>query len=96
MASAGYPSSRGLAGARLPRDTHPESWAAQLPWYVSAVLLGFVVPYLGSSLLKLQHDVYLAAYFVAVLGLFGAYARATNLDVAQPCAAAGSSASCSG
>jgi hypothetical protein len=81
MAGAGYPSPRWLAAARLPRDAHPERWAAQLPWYASAVLVGFVVPYVGSSLLKLQHDVYLAAYFVAVLSLLGAYARATALDV---------------
>jgi hypothetical protein len=34
----------------------------------------------GSGILELHHDVYLAVYFAAVLALFAAYARSTRLD----------------
>jgi hypothetical protein len=39
------------------------------------------VSFLGSSVLRLQHDVYLAIYVVVVVGGFMAYARTTGLDV---------------
>ena len=61
--------------------THPESWATQLRWFAAAAVVGFAVPLVGSSLLGLQHDLYLAVYFVAVGGLLWAYASATRLDV---------------
>jgi hypothetical protein len=59
----------------------PDTWAAQLPWFAAALVVGFAVPYLGSSVLELHHDAYLAVYFAAVLGLLGAYAARTHLDV---------------
>ena len=67
--------------ARLGGESHPDSWRTQLPWLGAAAFLGFAVPYLGSSILELHHDVYLAIYFAAVLGLFGAYVRTTRLDL---------------
>ena len=60
---------------------HPESWAVQLRWFAGAAVLGFAVPFIGSSLLGLQHDVYLGIYFLAVLLLCAAYTRATELDL---------------
>jgi hypothetical protein len=68
---------------RLPlhRATHPDGWATQLRWYAAACAIGFAVPFLGSSTLELQHDVYLAIYFAIVIGLLTAYAVATKLDV---------------
>jgi hypothetical protein len=62
---------------------HPDTWAVQLRWFAAAAAVGFAVPYLGSSVLGLQHDVYLGIYFAAVLVLFGAYAAATGLDVRE-------------
>lgn len=50
-------------------------------WFAIAAAVGFAVPFIGSSLLDLQHDVYLAIYFAAVLGLLAAYAIATQLDL---------------
>ena len=50
-------------------------------WFAAAALVSFAVPFLGSSVLGLQHDVYLAIYFVAVLSVLTAYAVATGLDV---------------
>ena len=69
-----------LAVARH-RSAHPESWATQLRWYAAAAVIGFAVPFIGSSTLDLHHDVYLGMYFVAVLGLCAAYVIATGLDV---------------
>jgi hypothetical protein len=63
------------------RAAHPESWATQLPWFAAAALVSFAVPFIGSSVLGLQHDVYLAIYFVVVLAGFTAYAAATGLEV---------------
>ena len=60
---------------------HPESWSTQLRWFAAATFVGFSVPYVGSSLLGLQHDIYLGIYYAAVLGLFAAYAAATQLDL---------------
>jgi hypothetical protein len=69
-------------GLHLPRAvTHPDSWTVQLRWFVLAVVVGFSVPFVGSSVLDLQHDVYLGIYFAVVLGLFAAYTVATGLDL---------------
>ena len=64
------------------RRAHPESWATQLRWYAAALIVGFAIPFVGSSALGLQHDVYLGIYFIVVLALFSAYTFATGLDVA--------------
>jgi hypothetical protein len=61
--------------------TRPESWSGQLPWLAAAAGVGFAVPYVGSSVLDLQHDVYLGVYFASVIALFAAYARSTALDL---------------
>ena len=50
-------------------------------WFGAAVVLAFAVPYLGSSALDLQHDLYLAVYIAAVISLCAVYARRTALDV---------------
>ena len=63
------------------RGAHPESWSTQLRWFCAASVIGFAVPYLGSSVLALHHDLYLAIYFASVLALCAAYVRRTALDV---------------
>ncbi len=70
-------------GARLVLrgETSPESWAVQLSWFAFAAIVAFAVPFLGSSVLGLQHDLYLAVYFLIVAALLCAYATATRLDV---------------
>ena len=50
-------------------------------WYGAALVVGFAVPYVGSSVLELQHDLYLAIYFASVLVLFAAYVTGTTLDL---------------
>lgn len=68
--------------ATRPRSAaQPEPWSTQLRWRGAAAVIGFAVPFLASSVLDLHHDVYLGIYFAAVLSLFAAYARQTELDV---------------
>ena len=64
-----------------PVRAHPESWSTQLRWFAAAAAVGFAVPYAGSSVLDLHHDVYLGVYFAAVLALWVAYVRSTGLDL---------------
>jgi hypothetical protein len=71
----------GPAMRSISRPAHPDSWAVQLRWFAAAATVGFGVPWVGSSLLGLQHDLYLGVYFAAVLGLCAAYAAATRLDL---------------
>ena len=70
-----------LVPARVEPAGHPDSWRTQLRWFGAATAVGFAVPYLGSSVVDLQHDVYLAIYFAAVVTLFAAYVRSTRLDL---------------
>jgi hypothetical protein len=82
MEASGLHISHGLrARLRLQPAAHPEGWATQLRWYAAAVVIGLAVPFLGSSVLELQHDVYLGLYFAIVVALFGSYVVATGLDV---------------
>jgi hypothetical protein len=53
----------------------------QLPWFGAAGVVGFAVPYLASSVLDLQHDLYLAIYFASALSLCAAYVTSTGLDL---------------
>lgn len=59
----------------------PESWTTQLRWFAAAAVVSFAVPFIFSSVLALQHDVYLGIYFAVVLAGFATYATATQLDV---------------
>ena len=62
-------------------EARPESLPTQLRWFATACVVGFAVPFLGSSVLDLQHDLYLGIYFAAVLGLLWVYVVATELDI---------------
>lgn len=55
--------------------------AVHLGWFAAGAALAFAVPYLGSSVLDLQHDLYLGLYMTFVVLLLGAYVRATHADV---------------
>lgn len=70
-----------LRPAHADRVANSDTWSTQLRWFAAAAVVGFGVPYLGSSVLEPQHDLYLGIYFASVLALFTAYARSTELDV---------------
>jgi hypothetical protein len=82
MEAHGLHTRHGLPSRLIPHPAaRPETWAVQLSWFATAAVVGFAVPFIGSSLLGLQHDLYLGVYFAAVLGLCAAYAVATRLDL---------------
>ncbi|MGZ8740011.1 MAG: hypothetical protein ACXWZ8_05395, partial [Gaiellaceae bacterium] len=67
--------------------THPVSWAIpqaarQLVWFAVVCGVAFLVPYLGVSVLDLQHDVFYLVYFAVTLALVAGYVRVEQVDVA--------------
>ena len=67
--------------------THPLPRAVpatvrHLAWFAAICGVAFLVPYLGVSVLDLQHDVFYLAYFAVTIVLVGAYARLERVDVA--------------
>jgi hypothetical protein len=55
--------------------------ARQAAWFVVGSAVAFAVPYLGVSVLDLQHDVYYGMYFAVTLVVLGAYVRSEHIDV---------------
>jgi hypothetical protein len=60
----------------------PEA-ARHLGWFALVCFVAFLVPYLGVTVLGLQHDVFYLAYFAVVLTLIGAYVRVERVPVAD-------------
>ncbi len=59
---------------------HPEA-LSQAGWYVAGAAGAFLVPFIFSSVLALNHDVYYLVYFAASAAFLGIYAEATKTDV---------------
>ena len=57
--------------------------ARQLAWFAAVCAVAFVVPYVGVSLLDLQHDVFYAAYAAVTLALVATYVRVERIDVRE-------------
>ena len=55
----------------------------ELRWFAGAAAAAFLVPFVFSSLLDLDHDLYLAIYFSFVIGLRTLYSRSTELDIGE-------------
>jgi hypothetical protein len=51
------------------------------PWFAGGNVVAFLVPYLGVSVLDLQHDVFYGTYFAITLAMLAAYARVERIDV---------------
>lgn len=51
-------------------------------WFVAGALLAFLVPFVLTSLLSLQRDLYYLVYFVIMGASLGAYAARMRVDVA--------------
>ena len=65
--------------------THPVSRAVpetarHLAWFAVVCALAFLVPYLGVSVLALQHDVFYLVYFAITLAAIAAYVRVEHVD----------------
>jgi hypothetical protein len=68
--------------------THPLARAIpqgvrQLVWFALVCTVAFFLPYLGISVLDMQHDVFYLAYFAVTLALLAAYVRVEHVDVAE-------------
>ncbi len=68
--------------------THPVSRAVpqavrELAWFALVCSVAFVVPYLGVSVLDLQHDLFYLVYFAVTIALLAAYVRVEQVDVAD-------------
>jgi hypothetical protein len=58
-------------------------WLPELGWFAAGAVAAFLVPLMLTSVLELQHDVYLGIYFCFVLGLLAAYTRSRRIDLAE-------------
>lgn len=70
-------------------ETHAPSQIAtsderlsHVAWYAFGAVGGFLVPFIFSSLLELQHDLYYLIYFVLVGAFLGAYVARHEIDLA--------------
>jgi hypothetical protein len=55
--------------------------ARHAAWFAGGNLVAFLVPYIGVSVLDLQHDLFYGAYFAITLVMLGAYARIEHVEV---------------
>ena len=67
-----YPHPLPTAVSRTVRD---------IVWFGVGCVYAFGIPYLGISVLHLQHDLYYLGYFAAVLLLISAYVEVEQVDV---------------
>jgi hypothetical protein len=58
-------------------------WLRHAAWFAFVSALAFLVPYLGVSVLDLQHDLYYLVYVVATAGLLTTYVRREHVDVGR-------------
>jgi len=54
----------------------------QLAWFAAVCVVAFLVPYLGVSVLDLQHDLFYLAYFAVTIGVVVGYVRVEHVDTA--------------
>ena len=52
-----------------------------LGWFAFVCLVAFLIPYLGVSVLGLQHDLYYLLYFAGTLALLAAYVRTEHVEL---------------
>src|SRR5512134_3591464 len=55
----------------------------QLVWFALVCCVAFLVPYLGISVLDLQHDLFYLAYFAVTIALIGSYTVIEQVDVVE-------------
>ena len=55
--------------------------ARHLTWFALGSFVAFLIPYLGLSVLELQHDGFYFLYFCVTLALLSAYVRVEGIDL---------------
>ena len=68
--------------------THPVSGTVshavrQVAWFAVVCGVAFLIPYLGVSVLELQHDVFYLVYFVVTIALVAIYVRVEEVAVGE-------------
>lgn len=58
-------------------------WSRHLRWFALGAVAAFLVPFVFSSLLKIQHDAYLAIYFAFVIALLATYMRSNGIGLPE-------------
>jgi hypothetical protein len=56
-------------------------WLRHAGWFAVGATIGFLVPYVGVSLLDMQHDLFYLLYFAATAALLVTYVRTEHVDV---------------
>jgi hypothetical protein len=56
-------------------------WLRSSVWFVGVAALAFLIPFVGVSVLDLQHDVFYLMYFATTAALLVAYVRTEHVDV---------------
>ncbi len=67
--------------AHAPATVEVHHAAHHAAWFAFGSVVAFAIPYIGVSVLNLQHDVFYGLYFVATLGLLATYARTEHVDL---------------
>jgi hypothetical protein len=67
-----------LAHAHVAAVPH---WLRHGAWFAFVAVVAFLVPFVGVSVLELQHDVYYLAYFAIALAAISAYVRVEQIEV---------------
>ena len=57
--------------------------ARHVAWFAVVCAVAFAVPYLGVSVLDLQHDLYYLVYFAVTVAVLAAYVRVEHVDVPE-------------
>ena len=58
-------------------------WLHHVVWFVFGAAVAFLVPFVGVSVLDVQHDLYYLGYFIATAALLYAYVRVEHVDVGR-------------
>jgi hypothetical protein len=72
MSAYTYPASRAVPQA-----------VRQFGWFALVCTVAFFIPYLGVSVLDMQHDVFYLVYFAVTIALLVGYVRVEHVDVAE-------------
>ncbi|HEY0387325.1 MAG TPA: hypothetical protein VGC71_02675 [Gaiellales bacterium] len=67
--------------AQAPSALEAHHVARHAVWFAFGNVVAFLIPYIGVSMLDLQHDVFYGVYFALTLWLLAAYARSEEVDL---------------
>ncbi len=61
----------------------PRSISTHLVWYGGGVAVGFLIPFVFTSLVNMHHDLYYLLYFALAGGYLAAYVSATDVNLLE-------------